>query len=180
MTKKNKIALFTGQFESWSGLLIALATRCEFVHCAIYDENTGKWYDASESRGGFGVMDAARYHERTCIAFEFDGSLQEWLDTMTGKRYDWFGIAAWALTALALWAEKTNAKWVGPLRGMATVLAKRIQRPDDFYCFEAGLLALTMCGYNQSGYDMVCGCDLVIIGMEKSLPKTFGRFGDLL
>jgi len=147
----NKVALFTGQFSSVTGFLIAMGTRCEITHSAVFDGDAGEWLDASESRGGFGLMDTARFAGRECFVFEFAGDLAGWREAMMGRRYDWWGVGAWALVALNRLFGRGDG---GLLR-----VGRWIQRPGDFFCFEATDRALEACGYDPVGFP-VSGCQL--------------------
>ena len=147
--QRNKIALFTGAFRSKTGLLIALATRCEFVHAAVYVAADNSWYHSSESIGRFDKLNRDDYQARYCIAFEFSGDLSGWVKKMQGKRYDWRGVLGWLV---------------------------RLNNPERFYCFEAAQDALRYAEYTRKNFSRLSGCD--IRDMAKS-PVFYGRFSDL-
>ena len=173
---KNKIALFLGQFHSWSGLLIALGTRCEIVHAAVYVASEGRWYDSSERRGDFNLMDTEYYAERECYVFEFDGDLSDWLKSMKGTQYDWMGIIAWALFAVAMRLEWAKGKTL-VLSTLTKVLAwsgKRLERPKQFFCFETAASALAHCGYPVLSTP-IKGCDLRNLGLGQGV-RFVGAF----
>lgn len=127
----NKIFIFTGAFRSPTGLMIALATRCQFVHAAV--SVAGECWHSSEQLGRFDRVDLAAYAERDCIMFEFEGDLSQWLEGMKGCRYDWRGVLGWLF---------------------------RMNNPQRFYCFEAAQDALKTAGIIQSGLKRLSGCDL--------------------
>lgn len=118
----NKIALFTGSFRSYTGLLISLTTNCQFVHVAIKPEGQ-PWYHASEKLGKFAELDVEKYADRHCIVYEFDGDLDDWAESMLSREYDWRGIFGWAIHCLSK----------GKLSD---------SNPKKFYCFEAALSGL--------------------------------------
>ena len=130
-SNKNKIAIFTGAFRSRTGFLIACATRCHFVHAAVYTKSC--WWHSSEHLGCFGPVNIDAYGERDCIVFEFEGDLLDWLSRMIGCRYDWRGVFGW-------------------LAGL--------NNPRRFYCFEAAQSALKAAGVIDQELPRLSGCDL--------------------
>lgn len=118
----NKIALFNGSFRSCTGLLISLTTNCQFTHAAVQPEGED-WYHASEKLGRFDRLSIDNYAHRNCIIYEFDGDLSDWAEAMLNSRYDWRGVAGWAMHCLS--AGKLSDS-----------------NPKKFYCFEAALSAL--------------------------------------
>lgn len=173
---KNKIALFLGQFHSWSGLLIALGTRCEIVHAAVYVASEDKWYDSSERRGDFNLMDTEYYAERECYVFEFEGDLGQWLESMKGTQYDWMGIIAWALFAIALrlqWA-KGKTLVLSTLTELLSWSGRQLERPRQFFCFETAASALSHCGHPMLSTP-IRGCDLRNLGLGHNL-RFVGAF----
>lgn len=128
---KNKIAIFTGAFNTPTGFLIALATRCQFVHAAVCVD--GEWWHSSEKLGCFGKVDIDGYANRDCAVFEFEGDLTEWLEQMKPTKYDWRGVFGWLL---------------------------RLNNPTKFYCFEAAQSALLHTGAVRVPIESLSGCDL--------------------
>lgn len=127
----NKIFVFTGAFRSPTGLMIALATRCQFVHAAVSVD--GVCWHSSEKLGRFDYVDLDAYADRDCIAFEFEGDLSGWLTEMRDTEYDWRGVFGWLF---------------------------RMNNPQKFYCFEAAQGALKEAGVVKGGLNRLSGCDL--------------------
>lgn len=152
--KTCKIALFEGMFRSYTGFLIAMVTRCQYVHAAVCVD--GVWWHSSETLGHFGRVDMEAYKNRNCIVFEFPGDLTEWVEKMKPTRYDWRGVLGW------IW------KWNSPTR---------------FYCFEAAFDALLSAKVIQHDevVPSPSGCHLQNTAYDSlSITKMdYGKFGNL-
>lgn len=112
MCSKSLNRLYLFYPTSIIGFLICLVTRSPFAHAAVMFN--GVLYDASESRGDFGVSSidpAIRKH----FYIEFSGDLRGWLERMLPMNYDYPGVFLWLLG---------------------------INRRSKVYCFEAAWHAL--------------------------------------
>ncbi len=104
----NEVVILLFKPVSFFGHLISFITNSEYSHTAIYYKN--KLYDSSESRGDFSISDV-NINKRPYISFSIgQHDIQDWLNGMLGKKYDYVGIFGWVFN---------------------------IHNNKEFYCFES-------------------------------------------
>ena len=151
---RGSIALFELDISEPTSWLIALATCSTITHAAVQVD--GAWYDASEKRGDFDLVDAADFNDRRCYMIDDVEIDERWLTVMADARYDWRGVFAWVISRI-------SRKDLGD--------AKR------FYCFEAAHFALT----GDLPTAAVSGSDLLSLAMGPEYLRLvkYGQFAEL-
>ncbi len=147
-----QIVLFEMKPSRGTSWLIAAVTRSMITHAAV--GVSGKWFDASESRGDVAEMDADLHTDRMCYVIDADVNQLD-LFKQLGKKYDWTGVFGWLLCRY----------W-----------HKACGKDQRFYCFEFAYRAMT--GNSPEG--AVSGKDLVELAHDYEMPVRYIRFGDLL